>query len=153
MNKGITLFGTTSNLKNIGLNLKKIGFKLKKFGTTWFFYIYLKKKWKGLTNVFLKLILILVTLKSSSIICLTLKRILKQLGFNLKKIGKTFNTLVSTLFLIKEYSFTLIFQRTKALSYLKTFGTTSILKKNWHKLEKSCQKLWKKLSQSENNPV
>ena len=34
MNKGITLFGTTSNLKNIGLNLKKIGFNLKEFGTT-----------------------------------------------------------------------------------------------------------------------
>ena len=54
MNKGITLFGTTSNLKNIGLNLKKIGFNLKEFGTTWFFYIYLKKKVERLDKCLFK---------------------------------------------------------------------------------------------------
>ena len=143
----------TSNLKNIGLNFEKIGFNFKKFGTTWFFYIYLKKKWKGLTNVFLKLILILVTLQSSSIIFLTLKRILKQLGFNFKKREKLINTLVSTFFKLKNTVLHWYFKEQKLYHTWKRLVQLQSWKKNWHKLEKNCQKLWKKLSESENNPV
>ena len=72
MNKGITLFGKNFKLEQYWLELqKKSALTLKNLVQLDFFYIYLKKKWKGLTNVFLKLILILVlTLQSSSIIFL-----------------------------------------------------------------------------------
>ena len=81
MNKGITLFGTTSNLKNIGLNLKKIGFNLKKFGN-------LKEFFHNLLNF---------------------EKNFKTTRFQLEKNWKNFLHPGFYFFLIKEYSFTLIY--------------------------------------------
>ena len=143
----------TSNLKNIGLNFEKIGFNFKKFGTTWFFYIYLKKKWKGLTNVFLKLILILVTLQSSSIIFFNFEKNFETTRFQLEKNWKNSLTPWLLLFKLKNTVLHWYFKEQKLYHTWKRLVQLQSWKKNWHKLEKNCQKLWKKLSESENNPV
>ena len=138
----------TSNLKNIGLNFEKIGFNFKKFGTTWFFLHLPKKKVERLDKCLFKVNTDTGNLTEFFHNFFNFEKNFETTRFQLEKNWKNSLTPWLLLFKLKNTVLHWYFKEQKLYHTWKRLVQLQSWKKNWLKLEKNCQKLWKKLSES-----